>query len=85
MQDEIIISIDRKGTITAIYDDRLSELFKQGQLTIKRASHVEPTENGQWAADMSPVGGPTLGPFRFRETALNAEVEYLKENYFNAG
>ena len=30
---------------------------------IRRASHVEPDEAGRWWADLSPVGGPRLGPF----------------------
>ena len=37
---------------------------KLGTLAIKRASHVEPDGLGRWHADLSPVGGPFLGPFR---------------------
>jgi hypothetical protein len=30
--------------------------------------------------DMSPVGGPLLGPFETRTFALAFEVEWLREN-----
>ena len=29
-----------------------------GQLTIRRASHVEPDEWGRWTADLTPIAGP---------------------------
>lgn len=55
--------------------------MESGDAVISRASHVEPTGNGtQWHADMSPVGGPTLGPFERRCDALAAEVQYLLQN-----
>lgn len=34
----------------------------------------------QWAADMAPSGGPLLGPFDSRQSALAAEVEWLQQN-----
>ena len=40
-----------------------------------------PTKHGLWWADMSPVGGPSLGPYRHRSEALAAEVEWLEDNF----
>ncbi len=74
------IRIDPSGSISFIYNDSLADLLNQGKALIKRASHVEPTDDGQWDADMSPVNGPRLGPFRLRATALAAEVAWLKRN-----
>ena len=68
------------GGIRCVYgeDVNLSEL---GRLSIQRGSHVEPTAEGQWTADMSPVSGPELGPFSTRHEALLAEVTWLNENW----
>jgi hypothetical protein len=80
MSSRITLSISTEGRIRAIYDDRLAGLLSQGKATIKRASAVEPTTDGQWTAAM--VDGPTLGPFKLRQQALDAEVEYLKARLF---
>jgi hypothetical protein len=42
-----------------------------------RASHVEPDDVGDWYADLEPVGGPKLGPFKTRRMALAAEIDWL--------
>ena len=68
--------IKSSGRIQCIYDESL-DLSRLGRLRIQRASHVEPTEDGQWTADLSPVGGPCLGPFAARSEALAAEVRWL--------
>lgn len=86
---ERIISIGRGGRVTFIYDDTMQGLLQTGKATVKRASHVEPFEDGSgWYADMSPVGGPMLDNggkgFQTRELALEVEVEWLNENYLNA-
>lgn len=71
------------GTITSIYDDALTELIDQGTARITRASHVEPNPNGSgWIADMSPMGGPLLGPAPLRELALQLEVGWLESKLF---
>jgi hypothetical protein len=57
-------------------------LHKLGTLTIRRASHVEPTADGQWQADLSPVNDPVLGPFGLRSEAISAEVECLRLHYW---
>jgi hypothetical protein len=74
------ISIDQSGRVRTIYSDALAPFLSLGDTTIRRASHVEPGEDGKWYADMKPVGGPKLGPFDLRQTALDEEVVWLKEN-----
>lgn len=58
----------------------MAPMSEMGPFKIRRASHVEPTAEGLWEADMSPVHGPTLGPFATRKEALAAEVAWLKAN-----
>jgi hypothetical protein len=64
------------GELRCVYSETLP-LTAFGTLTIARASHVEPTTNGMWTADLSPVDGPTLGPFKTRSEALTAEDHWL--------
>jgi hypothetical protein len=66
------------GTVEFIYDDGLRSLLELGQAAITRASHVEPTLDGRWTADLAPRGGPVLGPFTLRQQALDAEREWLE-------
>lgn len=74
---ELIIDVD--GTARFIYSDDLAALTKDlGGAVIRRASHVEPTTDGRWTADMAPVGGPVLGPYTTRAEALGREVEWLR-------
>ncbi len=61
------------GDVRCLYDESL-DLTSLGSVHIQRGSHVEPDRLGQWFADMSPVGGPRLGPFPRRSDALSAEV-----------
>lgn len=76
---DIIIHDD--GTVRCLYDDQVAELLRKlGHLHIQRASHIEPSANGWWLADLSPVGGPTLGPFSTRRNAIAAEVRWLKHH-----
>ncbi|MHB8866446.1 MAG: hypothetical protein ACYC6N_29010 [Pirellulaceae bacterium] len=42
---------------------------------------MEPDPPGRWHADLSPVGGPVLGPFRWRADALQAECCWLNEHW----
>lgn len=74
------ITISNDGAIAAVYEDGHPVLALDGAKEIKRASHVEPTEAGTWAADMSPVGGPVLPETATRADALVAEVKWLNEN-----
>lgn len=78
MNDVLIVI--QNGKATAIYDDALAEAMQGtgAELRTRRASHVEPCDGG-WAADMSPMDGPKLGPFALRSGALAAERAWLDE------
>jgi hypothetical protein len=71
---ELVVGCD--GGVRCIYDEAL-DLREIGKLEITRASHVEPDAEGYWWADMGPIDGPVLGPFRGRTEALGAEREWL--------
>jgi hypothetical protein len=75
--------IERNGRVRGIYGEEI-DLDALGPLRIERASHVEPNEQGRWLADLSPVGGPVLGPYQKRTDALAAEVAWLEENWLAA-
>jgi hypothetical protein len=68
------------GMVRAIYDEAI-DLAVLGRPTITRASHVEPDEQRRWRADLSPVGGPVLGPFDRRGEALEAETDGLERHW----
>ena len=68
------------GALRFVYDDALRGLLALGAATIRRASHVEPTPDGQWTADLGPMDGPVLGPFDTRGTALDAERAWLEHH-----
>ncbi len=68
--------ITQTGTTRCIYDDAL-DLHSLGHVTIRRGSYVEPDANGLWQADLTPVNGPVLGPFKRRHDALEAERAWL--------
>ncbi len=72
--------IDAGGTVRCIYDESI-RLHVLGVPQIARASHVEPDSTGRWIADLTPVSGPTLGPFDKRTDVLAAEVQWLRANW----
>ncbi len=78
---DLVIQPD--GTIRAVYSEEI-DLGSFGQPVITRASHVEPDEHGNWHADLTPVGGPLLGPFARRSEALDAELSWLQNHWLTA-
>ena len=76
MTTEMELVVDAGGDVRCIYGEEL-DLRELGKLQITRASHVEPDRDGFWWADMGPVDGPVLGPFKNRTEALQAEREWL--------
>ena len=84
-----VLAIDPEGRLSFVYADDLAGLCDLGPADVRRASHVEPADGadgmfGGWTADLSPVGGPALGPFADRGAAVAAEVEWLQANYLMA-
>ena len=80
---ELIISLG--GVVRTIYGESI-DLAALGPLSIRRASHVEPLEDGRWLADLTPIDGQTiLGPFVRRSEALAAEVQWLDAHWLDAG
>lgn len=73
---ELIVRSD--GTIACLYDEAI-DLTALGQLSIRRASHVEADQAGRWFANLAPVTGPRLGPCSRRSEALAAEIAWLSE------
>lgn len=78
------VNIRGDGTLVYIYSDAARGLMElstsPSDVQVTRASHVEPSggpEGVRWHADMGPSSGPVLGPYRTREEALRAEVEWL--------
>jgi hypothetical protein len=74
------ITIAPGGIVRAVYSEAI-DLAALGSPTICRASYVEPDQQGRWSADLSPVGGPILGPFDRRSEALAAEHAWLEANW----
>jgi hypothetical protein len=77
---DLVVAPD--GTVRAVYDETL-DLALLGRLSIRRASHVEPTLEGHWQADLSPVSGPVLGEYDRRSEALEAERAWLEEHWLS--
>ena len=77
MSSGMELVVDAGGDVRCVYGEEL-DLREIGKLQITRASHVEPDRDGFWWADMAPVAGPVLGPFRNRTEALGAERGWLR-------
>lgn len=80
MSTTLQLLIGPGGVVRCLYTERI-KLAVLGRPVISRASHVEPDSQGRWLADLSPVGGPVLGPFDLRSRALAAEQEWLETNW----
>jgi hypothetical protein len=72
--------IQPDGGVRCIYDEAIN-LSALGRVQIRRASHVEPNDDGRWFADLDVSGGPCLGPFDRRSDALAAELRWLCDNW----
>ena len=68
------------GAVRCLYSEEI-DLAALGSPAITRASHLEPTPEGRWLADLSLACGPVLGPFPSRSEALAAEHSWLETNW----
>lgn len=78
MGKTVSVFFQASGSVVNIYDESLNLGFL-GKPKTQRASHVEPDDANDWWADMTPVGGPVLGPYARRSDALRAEHDYLTD------
>ena len=80
---ELDIVIEADGGVRFVADDLLAEIFDGEQQATRRASFVEPDADlineTRWMADLAPMAGPVLGPFRTRAVALAAERNWLRQ------
>ena len=83
MSESLQMVIETEATIRCLYDEAI-DFSRLGRQHISRGSHVEPDQNGNWLANLSPVGGPVLGPFSCRSLALDAERVWLEKNWLAA-
>ena len=72
----MLLVVEPGGRVRCRYGEAI-DLAVLGVLSVRRASHVEPDGAGAWWADLSPAGGPRLGPYRLRSEALRAEADWL--------
>lgn len=80
--------ITPEGDLQVVYTEEVDLLeigHALGEVETCRASHVEPTEGNEWTADLTPVGGPFLGPYRLRSEALQAEQDWLAAHLAGGG
>lgn len=66
------------GEVRCLYAEAI-DLPALGAAHIRRGSHLDPDVRGNWWADLSPVNGPRLGPFKDRSSGLSAEQEWLED------
>ncbi|QEH32090.1 hypothetical protein OJF2_05590 [Aquisphaera giovannonii] len=78
------LTISPGGVVRTVYGEAI-DLAALGTPMIERASRVEPDASGRWVADLSPVGGPRLGPFALRSEAIAAELAWLAANWPGPG
>jgi len=78
--EQVQLVVTATGNVRAIYSEQI-DLARLGKVSIRRGSHVEPTGDGRWAVDLSPCGGPVLGPFAVRSEAIQAEIAWLVEHW----
>jgi hypothetical protein len=75
----MLIRFLEDGTAQAIYSEEI-DLKELGKVKYSRASHVEPNEQGEWIADLTPIQGPMLGPFKLRSETIKSEILWLENN-----
>jgi hypothetical protein len=78
MEVAMLLVVDVRGTVRGVYGETI-DLGTLGTMSIRRASHVEPDERGRWWADLRVSGGPKLGPFALRSSALTVEMQWLEK------
>jgi hypothetical protein len=76
------LRVEPGGVVRCQYSEAI-DLSSIGLPTIRRASNVEPDEQGRWWADLALVEGPRLGPFILRSQALDAEQSWMEDRWLS--
>lgn len=78
----IVIDFSPIGEVTALYDDRLIDVFENlGKVRRPRASDInEDPDTGLFIADLTRCGGPILEGQRLKKDAEAMEVAWITEN-----
>ena len=63
----------------ASHVDQYLDLSDKAKLEVRHMLKQQPPYPG-WFADLSPSGGPVLGPFNTHSEAIKAELTWLFEN-----
>ena len=70
------------GSLRCLYDEAI-DLAAIGRLSITRASHVEPDEQGRWLADLRPSPARYSGHSFSVANALEAERAWLEAHWLS--
>jgi hypothetical protein len=65
-------------TVDIVVDARGHGRFQRLCTFSAKATRVSRADRGRWFADLSPVDGPVLGPFKLQSKALEAEVDWFR-------
>lgn len=79
---DLTLFICPDGGLEFIYDDELAVALRGiGKPVTQRASHVEPTEDGRWSVDVSPITRHLspfiIGCYDTRAEALSEEQKWV--------
>ena len=68
------------GSIRCVYGEAV-DLSELGRLSIQRGSHVEPTSDGRWTADLSPVAAGEIfeAGGQAQSNAYDIEMHYISD------
>ena len=85
---ELELFVRPGGRVACVHSDEAAAFLRrlgQGPPATRRASHVEPNDDGTWRADLAPSGGPVLSPYETRAEAVAAELSWIRENVLGRG
>lgn len=77
--DEVPIFVSDEGDILFVYHDDVAEAFRELGYDVRprRASHVEPAEDGTFYVDLAPSGGPRVEGWVRYDDAVAFEVAWI--------
>ena len=74
------IKINNDGSISHLYNETLLNILNEDNIkstVSKRASNVEPENDGTWSVDLTKSNGIKHYGFKNRSTAIKFEIDWL--------